>query len=1852
MQGLEGPNEGTATNPSEGPESSMTGEEQEFAHTLHADDGREDVSNGFSGERNTPQTDDLDILGDLPEVDMEEIARNCGLGDFDSILREIERRDQLVEPGPPDAQTTNTQPRHHLPPAEGGETNQRASNVQNSQRRQNRSDGRAPPTNRAPRRQKTRSAKQKAAREERRKSLMGIFDSEATAATRSPDEQEGDPEAEARKRAKKRARKAKQTRNTRHGGVQIATLNIKGYGNDNPLHHDNKWHHINQLMRDKRIGILAVQEAHMTEERRAKVQEVYSRRLKIFASADPEKPTAQAGVAVVFNNDVITDTGAKAEELIPGRVMLATFKLRGGTEVRALALYAYNDAMQNANLWRDLREVYEKDNNLKKPDIILGDFNMVEDAIDRLPAHDDRASTVAAMLDLKECLNLTDGWRATFPDTIQFSYMQGNSIHSRIDRIYVTPHILSTSVQWNIEPSGIPNCDHDMASTVLTDPEMPRFGKGRRTIPEYLLKDKIFVQEVIQMGSKASSEIRTISDLGNRTKERNAQIIYAQLKTEIQERARTRNNEIVPKIAEEENETRYELKALSEDATLPEEEKATKTSTLRKRLRRLAEKRHGKRRSSLKIKHRLEGESMTKSFAAMGKEKKPRDIIWGLKSNVNLAGQPVIERDSMRMAYIARDYHENLQRDGIKEGEEIESERELKIQHALSLIDTSPTNEQKEALGDLMTTDEVEEALKAAENGSSAGLDGITFEIWKHFEKIHSLRPEDSTEETFPVVDILTEVFNDVWIHGVENPDFAEGWMCPIYKKGDRELISNFRPITLLNTDYKLFTKVLSTRISKVASTLIHSAQAGFIPERQISDHTQLTRLVMEHAEAAGINGLIVALDQEKAYDKIAHDYLWRALEAFGIPEAFTQAVRSLYENAETAVCINGEMSDKWTITRGVRQGDPLSCILFDLAIEPLALALRKSDLKGIDVPGQSERLIATLFADDTTVYLSKEDEISKLEAILEDWCTAARAKFNVSKTVVMPIGELTYRQSVLQTRKTQSDGGQIPANMTILREGEATRILGAWYGNGVDISAPWSIVLTKLTKSMERWSNASVNLLYKRHVIQCTAGGYSQYLAQVQGCPTRVETEIERQITKYLWEGKMSKVNKETTHAPIDQGGMKILDIKARNEAIRLIWLKRYLDTSAARPLWASFADALLARNVPASEERIDEKMRQNPLLQTWSTFRGYQRRVCPFIRELISTAENYGMRLEALDVPQSTADMMPIWLHKQADQRARRLALSKEAVCLRENHEIRTTGEMRRFAAKANQPGHKKRKNCTCDACKLARTAHQCSAPSACIEKANEIISTLPEKWNPLSEHPNQPEMMIYTEEADEQRKNGIRGPGKAEPVLFERFPEPKNPSVNDALRVFTTGKTPQTNLTRRTIAENQGPQRVTIHTFCANAGERDAKATAGIVYSTGNPRNTTISVPNNHPQNAITAALLAVAHVAQTEDEERNLVIESWIPALRDELIHKLAEHEDTGYIGRKHPYMTRLAVARLRKRTATTILVSPEHREASERAVEAEALAKAAQKSDFTNPRGLEIAIRDDEPQLTGAKLSALTQKLAYQGVREILMQKYNKRPRTEAMMQRAQAEAEDAFGSVPTEDQMWKSMRHKDLSRECRHFLYRLMHDSYMVGSHWDRPSFNDELQARKNCRHQHCGGEESLEHILFYCEAPGREKVWKLAKALWEKKNQTKQLWPGIGMVISCGLARFKTPNGERDYGAERLYRILVSESAKLIWNLRLERVIPGKDETQTDAEIEARWYKTMNARLSLDRELSNKRKYGKKAIKKRYVLDTWAGTLEREEELPRDWAREGGVLVGIRFGLGDEVREEEEDVT
>jgi hypothetical protein len=311
---------------------------------------------------------------------------------------------------------------------------------------------------------------------------------------------------------------------------------------------------------------------------------------------------------------------------------------------------------------------------------------------------------------------------------------------------------------------------------------------------------------------------------------------------------------------------------------------------------------------------------------------------------------------------------------------------------------------------------------------------------------------------------MLTIVYNDIEKSGLTpNSHCAEGWRCLIFKKNDRKNVANYRPITLLTCEYKIVTKALAIRLAETVPSIIHKDQAGFIPGRSIFDQTKLIETLINHAEFEEINGAIVTLDQEKVYDKIQHGYLWQALDKANFPQHFTKIIKTLYGDAYTIVVVNGEQSTRYKVTRGVRQGDPISCLLFNIAIEPLANMIRNSELTGFRCLGREDRIITALFADNTTVCLSETDKYQDLVGILTTWCTASGAKFNGGKTKIIPIGTKTHRSRMVLTRRISPTHATLPDGIEVVKYKSSIRILGGWFGNDVDDASVWAPTIEKI---------------------------------------------------------------------------------------------------------------------------------------------------------------------------------------------------------------------------------------------------------------------------------------------------------------------------------------------------------------------------------------------------------------------------------------------------------------------------------------------------------------------------------------------------------------------------------------------------------------------------------------------------------------------------------------------------------------------------------------------------------------------------------------------------------------------
>ena len=226
-----------------------------------------------------------------------------------------------------------------------------------------------------------------------------------------------------------------------------------------------------------------------------------------------------------------------------------------------------------------------------------------------------------------------------------------------------------------------------------------------------------------------------------------------------------------------------------------------------------------------------------------------------------------------------------------------------------------------------------------------------------------------------------------------------------IEKKGkDRSLLENWRPISFVNIDAKIISKVLATWIKNVLPSIIHHNQSGFVKGRFIGETFRLIFDLMEFSLKEIIPGSMIFIDFHKAFDSLEWNFLFSCLAAFGFGPEFVWWVRTLYHIIESCVLNNGLATDFFSLERDVRQGDPLSPYLFVVAVETLALAMRQNrEIIGIKISGEETKLLQ--YADYTTAILSDIDSAQALFNLLEVFKNLSGLIINSSKTEGMWIG-------------------------------------------------------------------------------------------------------------------------------------------------------------------------------------------------------------------------------------------------------------------------------------------------------------------------------------------------------------------------------------------------------------------------------------------------------------------------------------------------------------------------------------------------------------------------------------------------------------------------------------------------------------------------------------------------------------------------------------------------------------------------------------------------------------------------------------------------------------------------------
>lgn len=216
--------------------------------------------------------------------------------------------------------------------------------------------------------------------------------------------------------------------------------------------------------------------------------------------------------------------------------------------------------------------------------------------------------------------------------------------------------------------------------------------------------------------------------------------------------------------------------------------------------------------------------------------------------------------------------------------------------------------------------EEVQEEIGRLRNNKAAGKDQLPSELLKH------------GGET--LAKALHWVINKIWEEEILPQEWMEGVVCPIYKKGDKLDCCNYRAITLLNAAYKVLSQILFRRLSPLARDFVGSYQAGFTDARATTDQIFALRQILEKCREYNVPTHHLFIDFKAAYDTVDRDQLWLIMHEYGFPDKLTRLIKATMDRVMCYVRVSQTFSSPFEARRGLRQGDGLSCLLFNIALE------------------------------------------------------------------------------------------------------------------------------------------------------------------------------------------------------------------------------------------------------------------------------------------------------------------------------------------------------------------------------------------------------------------------------------------------------------------------------------------------------------------------------------------------------------------------------------------------------------------------------------------------------------------------------------------------------------------------------------------------------------------------------------------------------------------------------------------------------------------------------------------------------------------------------------------------------
>ena len=400
---------------------------------------------------------------------------------------------------------------------------------------------------------------------------------------------------------------------------------------------------------------------------------------------------------------------------------------------------------------------------------------------------------------------------------------------------------------------------------------------------------------------------------------------------------------------------------------------------------------------------------------------------------------------------------------------------------------------------------EIKEAIRHMKSRRSGGSDAITAELLK--------ADLESTAK------VMEQLLQQVWDEDRVPVEWRDGLIVKIPKRGDLSQCTNWRGITLMSVPAKILSRVLVKRISAGVDTILRDEQAGFRKGRGTNEHIHTLRNIIEQANEWNSNLYTCFIDYEKAFDCVHRESLWNILRSYGIPEKIITIITALYTDTKCAVLGREGPSEPFGVFSGVKQGCPLSGLLFIMVIDWVMTQTTKEARRGLQWTLQ-QQLEDLDYADDLVLFSNTHRQMQEKFNKLVDTGASLGLKVNTKKTKVM--------------RMNNVNTAPITANNEVVEDVTSFTYLGSEIthtgGSGEDIKARLGKAQGAFYKLRKIWNDGQLSKRTKLRILRTNVLAVLFY-----GCETWRMTKTDemklntflhkciRRILKIRWPMKVS---------------------------------------------------------------------------------------------------------------------------------------------------------------------------------------------------------------------------------------------------------------------------------------------------------------------------------------------------------------------------------------------------------------------------------------------------------------------------------------------------------------------------------------------------------------------------------------------------------------------------------------------------------------------------------------------------------------------------------------------------------